>query len=80
MADVTYTISKDQKLSEEQIKMIEEGRKYQDKLLEEGRYEEVFDEDCPSTDPELNPEGYAALVKAVGKRNRMLAELAKKRA
>ena len=42
MADVTYTISKDQKLTKEQIKMIEEGRIYQDKLLAEGRFEEVI--------------------------------------
>lgn len=80
MADVTYTITRDQKPTEDQVRMMEEGAKKQDRLLEAGRFDEVYDDDCPSTDPELNPEGYAALLKAVAERNRRLEEAMRKMA
>lgn len=80
MADIRYTITRDQKPTEEQVKMMREGREYQDKLLEEGRKSEVFDEDCPEIDPETTPERYAALLKAVGERNRRIANEQRRRA
>lgn len=72
--EVRYTITRDQKPTEAQIKMMQEGRKRQDELLAQGRKNEVFDEDCPEIDPETTPERYAAMLKAVGERNRRIAE------
>lgn len=80
MADVRYTISSEQKLTDEQKKMIREGRKYQDDMIAQGRKDEIFDEDCPEIDPETTPERYQALLKAVGERNRRIAKMARKRA
>lgn len=73
MADVAYTIDKDQKPTQEQISMIESARKKQDQLLAEGRLSEVYDDDCPETDPETTPKRYEAMMKAVGQRNRRIA-------
>lgn len=73
MPDVTYKINKDQKPTQDQINMIESARKMQDQLLAEGRLSEVYDDDCPETDPETTPERYEAMMKAVGQRNRRIA-------
>ena len=73
MADVTYTIKPDQKPTQEQIKMIETARKKQDQLLSEGHLSEVYDDDCPETDPENTPKRYEAMMRAVGQRNRRIA-------
>lgn len=67
MAEVRYTIKKNQKPTREQIEMIEAAcaREY------------VYDEDAPETDPEKTPERYAAMMNAVAERNRRIAEMAK---
>lgn len=78
MPDVKYILSPDSEISEEEKKMIQLAKEKQDKLLESGRYDDVYDDDCPSTDPEQNPNLYAAFVKATEERNRRLAEMAKK--
>lgn len=80
MAEVKYTISRDQKPTEEQIKMIEEAARKQERLLSQGRKDEVYDEDCPETDPETTPERYEAMMKAVAARNRRIADMSRKRA
>lgn len=80
MEEVKYTITRDQKPTEDQIKMMREGRKYQEELLAEGRKDEVFDEDCPEIDPVTTPERYKALLKAVEERNRRIANEQRKRA
>ena len=67
MAEVRYTITKDQKPTKEQIEMIEAAR--------ERGY--VYDEDAPETDPVATPERYAAMMNAVAERNRRIAEMAK---
>ncbi|MBO4373857.1 MAG: hypothetical protein J5829_02010 [Lachnospiraceae bacterium] len=74
MADVAYTIDKDQKPTQEQINMIESARKMQDQLLAEGRLSEVYDDDCPETDPVTTPKRYEAMMRAVGQRNRRIAK------
>ena len=63
MAEVRYTITKDQKPTKEQIEMIEAAR--------ERGY--VYDEDAPETDPVATPERYAAMMKAVAERNCVFA-------
>lgn len=78
MEDDKYIFSLDSDISDEEKKMIRLAKEKQDKLLEEGRYDEVYDDDCPTTDPEQNPKLYAAFVKATEERNRRLAEMAKK--
>jgi len=80
MADVKYTISKEQKATLEQIEMIRTARLRQDQLLKEGRKSEVYDADAPEIDPVLTPERYEALMNAVSDRNRRIASLSKKRA
>lgn len=80
MADVRYTITKDQKPTEAQIQMIQEGRKFQDSLLAQGRKDEVFDEDCPEIDPVTTPKQYQALMKAVEERDKRIATGKKKMA
>lgn len=60
--------------TEEERQMLLEAQEKQDKLLAEGHFDEVYDDDCPSTDPDQNPELYAAFVRAAGERNRKLAE------
>lgn len=54
--NVTYTIEKDQKLTEEQIQEVMEARKHPI----------VFDEDCP----ELSPALYKAFQSSIANRNR----------
>lgn len=80
MAEVRYTITKDQKPTAEEIQMIRSAKKRQDELLAQGKDDEVYDEDCPSTDPDTSPERYQALLKAVGDRNRRIADLVRKHA
>lgn len=79
MAEVRYTIKRDQKPTREQIKMLEAAEARQEKLLAEGRKDEVYDEDSPETDPAATPERYAAMMRAVGERNRRIADREKKR-
>lgn len=78
MADVRYTITRDQKPTAEQIKMINEAARRQEELLAKGRKDLVYDDDCPEIDPVETPERYAALMKAVGERNRRIAGEQKK--
>lgn len=78
MGDVQFSLNHNTKLSAEQIEMINTAKEKQDQLLEQERYDEVFDDDCPSTDEKLNPKLHAALLQAVKERNIRLAELAKK--
>ena len=75
MADVTYTINKDQKPTQEQIDMIESARKKQDQLLAEGRLSEVYDDECPETDPNTTPKRYEAMMRAVEQRNRSITRI-----
>ncbi len=80
MAEIRYRLTPNDQVTDEERQMLLDAQEKQDKLLAEGKYDEVYDEDCPSTDSEQNPELYAAFVKAAGERNRQLAELARKRA
>lgn len=72
--EVRYTITRDQKPTKEQIEMINKAAERQEELLAQGRKDEVYDADSPETNPETTPERYAAMMKAVGERNRRIAE------
>lgn len=80
MSEVRYTITKDQKPTEEQIREIEDAKKRQDALLEAGRKDEVYDDDCPEIDPVTTPEMYESLMRAVGERNKRVASICRRRA
>ncbi len=80
MAEVRYTITKDQRPTLDQEEMIKAARIRQEQLLTEGRKSEVYDEDCPETDSVLTPKRYEAMMNAVAERNRRIASLSKKRA
>lgn len=80
MATVTYTLHRNQKLTEEQKKMIREAAGCQDRLLAEGRDDEVYDDDCAPVTPESDPEGYQAMIDAVIARNQRIEQLARKQA
>ena len=63
MAEVYYNVTKDQKTTNDQLKMIAEAAKLPI----------VYDDDCPEISPEKTPELYQALVDAVKERNRRLS-------
>lgn len=63
MADTKYKLRHGQKLTQEQLREIEASR---EKPI-------VFDEDSPEIDPEKSPALYAAMMNAVGARNRRIA-------
>lgn len=75
MADVTYTINKNQKPTQEQIKEIESAKKKQEQLLAEGCLSEVYDDDCPEIDPNTTPKRYEAMMRAVEQRNKGLTRI-----
>ena len=56
-------MDRSRKLTEEEIALIEAARELP----------EVFDEENPPIDPATTPEHYAALMRAVGERNRRIA-------
>ena len=60
MGDIKYRFKCGQKLTQKQIDEIENAKKLP----------VTFDEDSPEIDPVKTPELYAALMKAVGERNR----------
>lgn len=80
MATVTYTLHKNQELTEEQKKKVHEAAARQDRLLAEGRDDEVYDDDCAPITPESDPEEYQAMIDAVISRNRKIEQLARKQA
>lgn len=80
MDNVRYRLKPGDKITDEEREMLRKAQEKQDQLLAEGRYDEVYDDDCPSTDPDQNPKLYAAFEKAAEERNRRLAKLARKRA
>ena len=61
--DIRYILERDRRLTEEEIAMIEAARELP----------EVYDADNPPIDPVETPEQYAALMRAVGERNRRIA-------
>lgn len=61
--EVRYVMEDDRKITEEEIAMIEAARELP----------ETFDTDNPPIDPAAAPEQYAALMRAVGERNRRIA-------
>ena len=61
--EVRYVMERDRKITEEEIAMIEAARELP----------EAYDEDNPPIDPIETPEQYAALMRAVGERNRRIA-------
>ena len=61
--EIRYIMEPDRKITEEEIAMIEAARELP----------EAFDEDNPPIDPAATPEQYAALMRAVGERNRRIA-------
>ena len=61
--DIRYVLERDRRLTEEEIAMIEAARELP----------EVYDKDNPPIDPVETPEQYAALMRAVGERNRRIA-------
>ncbi|MBR2832531.1 MAG: hypothetical protein IKE57_06380 [Oscillospiraceae bacterium] len=61
--EVRYVMEDDRKITEEEIAMIEAARELP----------ETFDADNPPIDPAAAPEQYAALMRAVGERNRRIA-------
>jgi len=61
--EVRYVMEHDRQITEEEIAMIEAARELP----------EAFDEDNPPIDPVTAPEQYAALMRAVGERNRRIA-------
>ena len=80
MATVTYTLHRNQELTDEQKRMVREASVRQDRLLAEGRDDEVYDDDCAPVTPESDPEGYQAMIDAVISRNRRIEQLARKQA
>ena len=62
--DVHFTLKPGTALTAEEIAMIELARSMQP----------TYDEDNPEIDPSSTPAQYAALMEAVGKRNRRLAK------
>lgn len=80
MAEVTYTITRDQKPTKEDVEMIRKARAKQDELLAQGRKSEVYDEDSPENSPEASPARYQAMMNAVAERNRRIANRERKRA
>ena len=62
--EVRYVMDRSRKLTAEEIAMIEAARELP----------ETYDEDNPPIDPTATPEQYAALMRAVGERNRRIAE------
>lgn len=67
MAEIRYSITRDQKPTAEQIEMIKSARA-------KGY---TYDKDAPETDPIETPERYAAMMAAVEERNRRIEEMAK---
>ena len=63
MGDVRYKITRGQKPTAEQIAQIEAAR----------NMKQEYDEECPEITPE-NKDMYDAMMKAVGERNRRIAE------
>ena len=61
--EVRYILDRNRTLTEEEIAMIEAARELP----------EAFDEDNPPIDPSATPAQYAALMRAVGERNRRIA-------
>ena len=61
--EVRFILQRDSKPTPEQIAMIEAAR----------NLPPVYDEDNPPIDPIDTPEQYAALMRAVGERNRRIA-------
>jgi hypothetical protein len=61
--EVRYVMEHDRKITEAEIAMIEAARELP----------ETFDADNPPIDPATTPEQYAALMRAVGERNRRIA-------
>ena len=61
--EVRYVMDRSRKLTAEEIAMIEAARELP----------EAYDEDNPPIDPTSTPEQYAALMRAVGERNRRIA-------
>lgn len=80
MATVTYTLHRNQELTDEQKRMVREASARQDRLLAEGRDDEVYDDDCAPVTLESDPEGYQAMIDAVISRNRRIEQLARKQA
>ena len=62
--DVRFTLRRDAELTEAQIREIEAARSLP----------YVEDEDCPEIDPEKTPELWAAMMEALGERNRKMAQ------
>ena len=61
--EVRYVMDRSRKPTAEEIAMIEAARELP----------EAYDEDNPPIDPIATPEQYAALIRAVGERNRRIA-------
>ncbi len=61
--EVRYVMDRSRKPTAEEIAMIEAARELP----------EAYDEDNPPIDPATTPEQYAALMRAVGERNRRIA-------
>ncbi|HCG59220.1 MAG TPA: hypothetical protein DEV97_04365 [Lachnospiraceae bacterium] len=80
MATVTYTLHRNQELTDEQKRMVREASARQDRLLAEGRDDEVYDDDCAPVTPESDPEEYQAMIDAVISRNQRIEQLARKQA
>ena len=62
--EIRFQLKEGARLTEEQIKEIEEARSY--------LYSE--DEDSPEIDPDKNPELYEGFLKSLGERNRRMAK------
>ncbi len=61
--EVRYVMEHNRRITEKEIAMIEAARELP----------ESYDEDNPPIDPVATPEQYAALLRAVGERNRRIA-------
>lgn len=62
--EVSFGLKRDTEITQEEITMIEVA----------SMMPEEYDEDNPEIDPVKTPELYAALIKAVGERNRRIAK------
>lgn len=62
--DIRFTLKRDAKLTDDQIREIEAARSKP----------YVEDEDSPEVDPDKNPELYEGFLQALGERNRRIAK------